>query len=57
MSNYPPGVSGREWQITGEDPDERWCKVCQEQLTPNKDSICDRCYEQARLRQKEEDRL
>lgn len=21
-SNYPPGVTGREWQITGEDPDE-----------------------------------
>ena len=30
MSNYPPGVSGGEWQISGprETESRRFCKVC-----------------------------
>ena len=33
----------------------QWCLVCQVELTQNRMQVCDRCIEQARRRQKEED--
>ena len=31
MNNYPPGVTGNEWQIVGSDEFEFECPVCREQ--------------------------